>query len=87
MTGGLESTFCERTLAGFIFDDSSLQNQMMKVTQIFNQVWPALRNGILDEPETVLRDAVREAKRSGLQDILEELKKQLQEYLDEKNNL
>ena len=57
---------------------------MMKVEQILSQVWPALRNGILDEPEAVLREAVEEAKKNGLQDILTELKRQLQEYLDQK---
>jgi len=79
-----ESTFYEKMLAGFVFDDSSLQNQMVKVTQVLDRVWPALRNGILDEPETVLRTAMEEAKRYGLEDILEELKRQLQEYLDQK---
>lgn len=79
-----ESTFFEKKLAGFGFDDRSLRSQLIKVTQILDRVWPALRNGILDDPGDVLREAVNEAKQYGLGDILEELKRQLQEYLDQK---
>lgn len=83
-----ESSFSRKLLMGFSFEDDSLQSQKIKVEQIMDRVWPALRNGILDNPEAVLRDAVEEAKQYGLQDILTELKKQLQEFLDEnqKNN-
>jgi len=78
-----ESTFYEKLLSGFGFDDDGLQSQMAKVTQILNQVWPALRNGILDDPGKVLQDAVDEAEKYGLKDILTELEAQLQEYLDQ----
>lgn len=79
-----ESTFFEKSLNGFVFDESRVRRQMVKVTQILNQVWPALRNGILDDPEGVLRTAVEEAKENGLKDILEELERQLQEFLDQR---
>lgn len=79
----LESTFYRNLLTGFSFDDDDLRSQMVKVEQIFSQVWPALSNGILDEPDTILRDAVEKAKRYGLQDILAEVKRQLQEFLDQ----
>ncbi len=59
---------------------------MVKVTQILNRVWPALRNGILDDPEGVLRTAGEEAKENGLKDILEELERQLQEFLDRRQD-
>ncbi len=78
----LENTFYKKRLASFYFDDSGLQNQLIQVTQILNQVWPALRNGILDQPGAVLQEAMKEAKKYGLQDILDELKRQLQEYFD-----
>ncbi len=81
-----ESTFFEKPLNGFVFDESRVRRQMVKVTQILNRVWPALRNGILDDPEGVLRTAVEEAKENGLKDILEELERQLQEFLDRRQD-
>ena len=80
-----ESSFYENLLADFAFDESKVLSQIRKTEQIFNQIWPALRNGLLDEPQEVLREAVEDAKRNGLDSVLEELKAQLQEYLDLKN--
>lgn len=77
-----ESTFYRNRLAGFSFDQTPVQNQMRKAEQIIEQVWPALSNGLLEEPAEVLRDTMREVKRNGLDEILEELQRQLQDYLD-----
>lgn len=77
-----ESTYYEHPLKDFMFDDKNVQNEMRKVVHIFGEVWPLLHNGLLEDPAEVMRAAVREAKENGLDDILEELKRQLQEYLD-----
>lgn len=80
-----ESSFYENLLADFAFDESNVLSQFRKAEQIFNEVWPALRNGLLEEPEEVLYKAMDEAKENGLDDIMEEVERQLQEYLDAKS--
>lgn len=77
-----ESTYREHSLKDFSFDDTNVKNEMRKVVQIFREVWPLLHNGLLENPGEAMRAAVREAKANGLDAILEELKRQLQEYLD-----
>lgn len=79
-----ESSFYEKLLADFAFDESAVLGQCRKAEQIFNEVWPALHNGLLEEPEEVLHRAMEDARENGLDDILEEVRRQLQEYLDAK---
>lgn len=77
-----ERAYYGHSLKDFTFDDTNVDNQMRKVVHVFGEVWPALRNGLLEDPLEVMQAAVREAKENGLDDILEELRRQLQEYLD-----
>lgn len=81
-----ESSFFEQRLKDFSFDDTAVKNSMQKVVPILKEAWYPLSNGVLENPVQTMQEAVEEAKRYGLYDILEEVKRQLQEYLDNQGN-
>ena len=81
-----ESSFFEQRLKDFSFDDTAVKNAMQKVVPILKEAWYPLSNGVLENPVQTMQEAVEEAKRYGLYDILEEVKRQLQEYLDNQGN-
>lgn len=72
-------------LAGFIFDTSNIQTEMTKVNAIVSENSTALEHGALANPIEVLRKANAEAEQNGRPAIKEELKKQINEFLAEKN--
>ncbi len=72
-------------LAGFIFDTSNIQTEMTKVNAIMSENSTALEHGALNDPVEVLRKANAEAEQNGREVIKEELKKQINEFLANKN--
>ncbi len=73
-------------LAGFIFDTSSVQTEVTKVNAIVSENSTALEHGALADPIEVLRKSNAEAEQNGRQQIKEELKRQINEFLANKNN-
>ncbi len=73
-------------LAGFIFDQSSIQTEITKVNAIMSENATALEHGALANPVEVLRKANEEAEQNGRAVIREELKRQINEFLKAKNN-
>lgn len=72
-------------LAGFTFDTSSIQTEMTKVNAIMAENATALEHGALENPVEVLRKENADAEKSGRPEIKAELKKQVNEFLANKN--
>lgn len=73
-------------LAGFMFDTSKIQTEMTKVNAIVAENATALEHGALADPVAVLQKANAEAEQNGRDVIREELKKQVNEFLANKNS-
>ena len=72
-------------LAGFMFDTSSIQTEMTKVNAIMAENATALEHGALANPVEVLQKENAEAEKSGREEIKAELRKQVNEFLANKN--
>ena len=68
-----------------MFDTSNLQTETSVVSGITSKVSTALEHGALENPVEQLRANTAEALANGLDVIREEAKRQINEFLAEKN--
>lgn len=80
-----KSAYKESPLAGFMFDSSALQTEISVVNGISSKVSTGLEHGVIDNPVQVKRDNINECLANGLDVIREEAKRQINEFLKEKN--
>lgn len=79
-------SYYESPLAGFMFDTSKLQTETSVISGITSKVKTALEHGALDDPVKVLQDNTAECLATGSLDVIrEEAKRQINEFLKEKN--
>lgn len=81
-----ETAYYPSPLAGFLFDTSGIQTEMTKVNAIVSENATALEHGALEDPISVMRETNAEAEQNGREVIREELKKQINEFLANKNS-
>ena len=81
-----KSSYYESPLAGFMFDTSKLQTETSVISGITSKVSTALEHGALDNPVEVKRENTAECLANGLDVIREEAKRQINEFLKEKNS-
>lgn len=81
-----KESYYESPLAGFTFDTSELQTETSVVSGIMSKTSTALEHGALDDPVSQLRATTAEALANGLDVIREEAKRQINEFLAEKNS-
>ena len=78
--------YYESPLAGFTFDTSMLQTETSVISGITSKVSTALEHGALDNPVEVKQQNTAECLANGLDVIREEAKRQINEFLKEKNS-
>lgn len=81
-----EDAYYPSPLAGFLFDTSEIQTEMTKVNAIVSENSTALEHGVLADPIAVMRQTNADAEQNGRDVIREELKRQINEFLAEKNS-
>jgi len=67
--------------AGFVFDISELQTEMANLSSAQTRHMPVIDLGFAPDPEAALEAFTREAYAAGLERIMEELRRQLDEFL------
>lgn len=65
---------------GFVFDPSSVTNEITTTTAIVNEYYYNLINGVLPDPEASLNEMNERLEASGNNKIIEEMQKQLNEW-------
>ncbi len=65
---------------GFFFDQSSVQNQIAACTNVYNKYYIGLLSGQLD-PSTEVDNMISELKTAGIDEIVEEAQRQLDEWI------
>lgn len=78
--------YYESPLAGFTFDTSMLQTETSVISGITSKVSTALEHGALDNPVEVKQENTAECLANGLDVIREEAKRQINEFLKQKNS-
>ncbi len=79
--------YYESPLAGFTFDTSNLQTETSVISGITSKVSTALEHGALDNPVEVKQQNTAECLETGNLDVIrEEAKRQINEFLKNKNS-
>lgn len=81
-----KDSYYESPLAGFTFDTSKLQTESSVISGITSKVSTALEHGALDNPVQVKQENTAECLANGLDVIREEAKRQINEFLKNKNS-
>lgn len=76
-------TALESKALGFTYDSSGLDNQIAAVTNVFNQYAPSIGSGTVD-PEEYIPKFIEDLKAAGIDDIVAEKQRQLDEWLAQK---
>lgn len=65
---------------GYTFDSSSVATQVTNVSAVVTKYSPSLTCGVVD-PDTMIDEFISELEKAGINDIIEENQRQLDEYL------
>ena len=71
-------------ILGFAFDNSQVKNEIAACKNVYDEYERALRNGVLD-PKVTVPEYIQKMKANGAQVISDEKKKQIEEFLKNKN--
>ena len=70
-------------LEGFNFDTESVQTEMTQLIQIFDEAHKMLEVGLAGDYETALDKLISDRKAAGLDQVLEEFQRQIDEFIKE----
>ena len=79
-----DDTFFKSPLTGFNFDSGNVKTEIAKINAVLQEVYESLLHGIIDDPVGAIKKANEKAKAQGLEKIREDLRTQLQKFLDSK---
>lgn len=76
------SSFTKSFLAGFTFDQTNVKSEIAKLTEVDSKYNPQLAVGQVDSVSATLAKKLEDQKAAGLDKVKEEVKKQVQTFLD-----
>ena len=72
----------EGPTAAFSFDDTNVANELSNLQSIYTQYVPLLDLGLVDDVEATLEEFNKQAENAGIQKVMDEAKRQLEEYFE-----
>lgn len=68
--------------SGFVFDDTSVKDELAVISELCSQYIPILELGLVDDPDATLDEFNEKCKQAGMDTILEEFRKQYTTYYE-----
>ena len=73
------------SLYGFFYDDSKYKEEVLDMEEILSEYLPVLECGLADDVEETLKEMNEKLYDAGLQEVINDKQKQLNEWLDERH--
>lgn len=80
-----QKSFVYSKTAGFTFNNANVKTEIASVSALGDTIYKPLQHGVAGDPAVVLAKYNADAKKVGLDTIREEIRKQMQDYLDKNN--